>query len=187
MKKVFLIAVAAFTALTFISCGSGSAGSNPKAALTAFMKAMSSKDFTEARKYVTRESQGMMSLLEGAMAMSKGMNLEDGNDPTEKFNEENFEIGDAQIDGNTAKIPITEKKKGETTDLILKKEDGAWKVAFDMTTLSDMAKEKAAREGQDLDPELMKEGLERLTSDSNMKKMQEGLRIMDSLQRAMKK
>jgi hypothetical protein len=46
-----------------------------------------------------------------------------------------------------AKVPVKEKKSGETTDFTLKKEDGAWKVAFDKSTLMGMAQKKMKEHG----------------------------------------
>ena len=42
---------------------------------------------------------------------------------------------------------MKDKKSGETTDFTLKKESGDWKVAFDKSTLMEMAQKKMKEHG----------------------------------------
>jgi len=59
----------------------------------------------------------------------------------------NMQMGDATISGDSATVPVTDKKSGESTDFLLKKENGNWKVAFDMSTLMNMANKKMMEHG----------------------------------------
>jgi hypothetical protein len=109
--------------------------------LSNFFDAISKKDFTTVKKLTTKDSEGMMGMMQ--MAMEKMPDTSE----TMKFNKENLEIGDAAINGDMATVPVKEKKSGETTDFTLKKEDGSWKVAFDKSTLMGMAQKKMKEHG----------------------------------------
>ena len=63
------------------------------------------------------------------------------------YQKENIEVGTAVIDGDKATVPVKDKKSGETTDFTLKKESGDWKVAFDKSTLMEMAQKKMKEHG----------------------------------------
>ena len=72
----------------------------------------------------------------------------DGRQSNEMINyqKENIELGTAVIDGDKATVPVKDKKSGETTDFTLKKESD-WKVAFDKSTLMEMAQKKMKEHG----------------------------------------
>jgi hypothetical protein len=145
MKKIFAIAVTAFV---IILSGCQSAGSgNPKDVLHDFFNALSKKDFDGAKKYATKDSDGMISMMEMGMKNMQQMS----NDHTDKMLEmiNNMKMGDAVIDGDKATITVTDNKSRESTDFLLKKEDGNWKVAFDMSTLMEMANKKMKEHGMD--------------------------------------
>ena len=57
MKKIILYACA--TSFLFIT-GCKSTGGDPKVVLTKFFEALSAKNIDEAKKYVTKDSEGMM-------------------------------------------------------------------------------------------------------------------------------
>jgi hypothetical protein len=78
----------------------------------------------------------------------------------------NMKIGSAVIDGDKATVPVTDSKSNESTDFLLKKEKGDWKVAFDMSTLMDMASKKMKEHGVDMNSPEIKEKM-----DSAMQKM----------------
>ena len=65
------------------------------------------------------------------------------------YKKENIEMGDAVINGDKATVPVKDKKSGETTDFALKKESGDWKVAFDKSTLMEMAQKKMKEHGME--------------------------------------
>lgn len=145
MKKLnfLLVAIAIMTA-TFTGC-SGSAG-DPKSVLVAFFDKMSKKDLDGAAKLATKESKSTIEMMKKAIEM--GEKFKDASkkeeDPAEDFN--NMAIGDAKIDGDNATVSVTNKKKNETFDFPLKKQDGSWKVDFSMATLAKMGMDKAGKE-----------------------------------------
>lgn len=138
MKKILLLVIIA-SLITFAGCKSG--GGNPKAVLTSFFDALAKKDFTTAKKYTTKDSEGMLGMVQ------MGMEHIADSSQTMKYDRENLEIGDAAINGDIATVPVKEKKTGETTDFTLKKESGDWKVAFDKSTLMEMAQKKMKEHG----------------------------------------
>lgn len=96
-------------------------------------------------------------------------------------------MGDATITGDQATVPVKDKKSGETTDFILKKESGDWKVAFDMATLMDMANKKMKEHGNmnGSDSAGMNETID--SANSHLKeKMERAQKLIDSLKDAQK-
>ncbi|MEP7252092.1 MAG: hypothetical protein ABI683_06920 [Ginsengibacter sp.] len=139
MKKILLsVFAAAFLLLTGCKSNEG----DPKLVLTKFFEAVSSKNIEEAKKYVTKDSEGMMSMMQMGM-QSAG----EGSNDMLNYGKENMQLGSATVDGDKATVPVSDKKSGETTNFTLKKEDGAWKVAFDKSTLMEMAQKKMKEHG----------------------------------------
>ena len=100
------------------------------------------KNIDEAKKYVTKDSEGMMGLVQMGM-----QNMGNKSNEMMNYEKENIELGTAAIDGDKATVPVKDKKSGETTDFTLKKESGVWKVAFDKSTLMEMAQKKMKEHG----------------------------------------
>ncbi|MEO7314970.1 MAG: hypothetical protein ABIW47_07285 [Ginsengibacter sp.] len=73
-----------------------------------------------------------------------GINIVGEND-NQIYKNENVVTSDAMIDGDRATINIKEKDSGEETNFILKKEDGAWKVAFDKASFIEMSGQNERR------------------------------------------
>lgn len=178
MKKM-LLAVAVTTSLLLVSCNGG--GGDPKMVLTAFFDALSKKDFAGAKKLATKESESMFSMIEMGMSMNKD------NKDMDKFDKTKMEIGDAKIEGDKATVPVKDKSSGESTNFILKKESGSWKVAFDKASMMQMATEKMKEKGLDSKDvmDTLNNGLEKLkdmNTDSLAGKMKEGLDKLKELQ-----
>ena len=91
MKKIILCA---FTTLFLLltGCKSGDGG-DPKIVLTKFFEAISIKNIDEAKKYVTKDSEGMMSMVQMGM-QSAG----DKSNDMLNYGKENIEFGTATID-----------------------------------------------------------------------------------------
>jgi len=132
MKKL-LLAAFVVTAAFMTSCNSGS--SDPKAVLVSFFEAMGKKDIAGARKLATADSKTMLDMMEKGMSENK----EGKND---EYDKDKMEFGDAKIEGDKATVPVKEKSTGEVTNFTLKKESGAWKVAFDKESIMNMATDK---------------------------------------------
>ncbi|MEO6894098.1 MAG: hypothetical protein ABI136_03625 [Ginsengibacter sp.] len=169
MKKVL---VAAITISFIILSGCKSAGNgDPKEVLQNFLTALSQKDFTKAKTLATQDSDGMISMMEMGM-QSMQNNSEDSH--ADKMMElvKNMSIGSATIDGDKATVPVTDSKSREATDFLLKKEKGNWKVAFDMSTLMNMASKKMKEHGVDMNSPEIREKMD--SAMQNMQKMQGG-------------
>lgn len=186
MKKIFVIIIAAFVVI-LPGCKSGS-GANPKEVLNHFFEALAKRDVNEAKKYATKDSEGMLSMMQMGM---QNMNNDHADKMMEMIN--NMQMGNATITGDKATVPVKDKKSGETTDFLLKKESGDWKVAFDMATLMDMANKKMKE--HDLngmgntngeDSAQMNESMD--SANSHLKeKMDRARKLMDSLKAAQQK
>lgn len=142
MKKL-LMAAAVITAITFSGCNAG--GGDPKSVLVAFFDAMSKKDFVAAKKLATKDSESMFSLMEMGKNMAKSNDKDDMN-----FDKSKTEIGEAKIEGDKATVAVKDKEKNESINFLLKKEDGAWKVAFNKEWISQMAMQKMGEKGMDM-------------------------------------
>jgi len=139
MKNLLLFSFTALL-LLFVACKSNE-NNDPKNVLNHFFEALAKKDVTEAKKYVTKDSEGMMGMVE--------MGMKNAPDSTGQmmYNKENMTMGNPVINGDQATVPVKDKRSGEETDFVLKKENGAWKVAFDKSTLMEMAQKKMKEHG----------------------------------------
>ncbi|MDP4283744.1 MAG: DUF4878 domain-containing protein [Bacteroidota bacterium] len=183
MKKSILL-IFTTSLIIFSGCKSGR-GSDPKTVLNHFFDALSNKNIDEAKKYVTKDSEGMMDMVEMGM---KNIPDSAGN---AMYNKENMEMGNDIISGDRATVPIKDKKSGEETDFVLKKEDGEWKVAFDKSTLMEMAQKKMKEHGINGMGELkngMDENMDSLQNHlKNISKedMQHAQKMMDSAKKVL--
>jgi hypothetical protein len=144
MKKIAAFAIT-ISIIIISGCKSADNG-DPKEVLQNFLTALSQKDFTKAKTFATQDSDGMISMME--MGMQNMQNMAQGGH-ADKMMElvKNMKIGAAVIDGDKATVPVTDTKSNESTEFLLKKEKGNWKVAFDMSTLMDMANKKMKEHG----------------------------------------
>lgn len=133
MKKIILFS-AIIVAFGAIGCNSN--GSDPKGVLMSFFEALGKKDIEGAKKYATKDSEAMLGM------MQMGMSMAPDSTKDKIYNKNNMEFGDAKIEGDKAIVAVKDKKSGETTNYILKKEGGAWKVAFDKATMTQMGTDK---------------------------------------------
>ena len=165
MKKIMVLAIAIF-AIAVSGCQSSDSG-NPKEVLTSFFNALSKKDVATAKKFATKDSEGMLSMMEMGMKMSA--NTQNGHEDEMMEMIQNTEMGEPAINGDKATVNVKNKKSGENFDFVLKKEEGKWKVAFDMTTLMEMGQKSMKDHGMDMGSE-------------NMDSMKENMsKAMDSL------
>lgn len=139
MKKIILSIITAFVVI--LSGCSSSVSSDPKAVLVQFFDAIMHKNMDEAKKYVTKDSEGMLGM------MQMGMSNVPDSAREMMFKKENIQMGEAVINGDKATVPVTDKRSGEETDFALKQEGGSWKVAFDKSTLMEMAQKKMKEHG----------------------------------------
>ena len=109
MKKI-IFSICAGLMLVMVACKSGPSSSDPKATLVSFFKSLSQKDLKGARKYATKESEAMFSMMEMGLQMAEKMKTKETDDELQKFDEANMQIGEAKIDGDKATVPVTNKK-----------------------------------------------------------------------------
>lgn len=143
MKRL-IVTTTAFFLIILAGCKSGTTG-NPKEVLNKFFTALSKKDFDGAKKFATKDSEGMISTMQMAMQNMQNMDNSHSDKMLEMIN--NMKMGDAIINGDSATVTVRDNKSNESTDFLLKKENGAWKVAFDMSTLMEMANKKMKEPG----------------------------------------
>src|SRR5688500_14634840 len=105
MKKVILSVAIALTTLSGCKSGAG----DPKSVLMSFIDALGDRDINTAKKYATKDSEAMLSMMEMAMNMAP----DSSNDNS--VNKENMELSDATITGDKATVPVKDKTSGETT------------------------------------------------------------------------
>ncbi len=140
MKKIILC-VATILAFGIIGCNSNSG--DPKGVLMSFMDALMKKDIEGAKKYATKDSEAMLGMIQMGMSMAP----DSVKDKT--YDKNSMEFGEAKIEGDKASVPVKDKKSGESTVYTLKKESGAWKVAFDKATMTKMGTDKMKEKGMD--------------------------------------
>lgn len=172
MKKLIL-SLFAVALLASTGCKSGGASSSdPKATLINFITALSKKDIAGAKKLATKESESMFSMMEMGLKMAENMKKDEADDEFKKFNPANMEFGEAKIDGDKATVPVTNKEEKETVNFILKKQDGAWKVAFDKASMMEMGGEKMKNDKDDYSTDSL---------DFNSEDVKKGMEQVDSL------
>ena len=165
------------------SC-TGGAGSDPKTTLSAFFEALGKKDLDGARKLATADSKSMIDMIAMGMNMSKDKDSHE----MEKFDKTKMEFGDALIQGDKATVPVKDKSSGEVTNFTLKKESGAWKVAFDKSSMMEMGMDKMKQK----DPGAMDslsnklDELKNMNTDSMKEIMQHGMKSLDSVKAILK-
>ena len=170
MKKILMGAVVITSVFFFASCNSAGSG-DPKSVLISFFDALTKKDISGARKLATAESKSMLDMMEMGMKMG-GDKKDDG-----KYDKEKMEFGDAKIEGDKATVAVKDKSSSETTNFTLKKEGGAWKVAFDKSSMMNMGMDKMKDKGMDVDSTINNgmDKLKNMNMDSLGDKMKEGL------------
>lgn len=168
MKKIILSAVI----LLIFGCNSNNSGSSdPKRVLISFLEALGKKDIEGAKKLATKDSEGMLGMIQMGMSMAPDSARD------KIFNKNNMEFGEVKIEGDKATVPSKNKNSGEAINFFLKKEDGAWKVAFDLGTMMEMGKEKMREKGMDMNKvnkvmdsaSKMLQGMSRMLDSTNLK------------------
>ncbi len=133
MKKAIamvLILALAVTALVFAGCGGSSgSGDSPEQVVEKFLKAAEKGDADTAYELVTQADKDA---------------LTDKQELTEGFTDifgTSYEVGKGTVSGDTAKVPVKfdmgEQAMGMELEfnIVLHKEDGAWKISGDDTAL----------------------------------------------------
>ena len=178
MKKLLFAAAILSSTFFMVSCKSGAATGDPKATLTAFFEALGKKDLATARTLATADSKSMLDLMEMGMKMAK-----DNTKQMDDFDKSRVDFGDAVVSGDNATVAVKDKKSGESMNFTLKKESGAWKVAFDMGTMMQIGMEKAKQmnpQGMDSLSKKM-EDFKNINTDSLKEIMNEGMKSLNGI------
>jgi len=97
-----------------------------------------------------------------------GMSMAPDSVKDKTYDKNNMEFGDAKIEGDKATVPVKDKTSGETLVYTLKKESGAWKVAFDKATMTQMTSDKMKEKGMDMnDMNNMQDSATKMLEDIN--------------------
>ncbi len=132
MRKLFL--ALAIGAVSFmLACGA--AGGDPTDVAKKFFDAMGKKNMEEAAKYATKESKTILDMIGGLGSLGDSAKHND-------FDMKDAEFGTAKINGDEATVLVKSKKDPTGTEFTLKKEAGAWKVAFDKNSLMKITMKK---------------------------------------------
>lgn len=172
---------AAILSSVMLFTGCGGSGGDPKATLTAFFDAMGKKDIEAARKLATADSKSMIDMMEMGLKMAKD------NKETDKFDKSRMEFGDAKIEGDKATVPVKDKTSGESTNFTLKKEDGQWKVAFDKSSIMQMATDKMSEKGGMDSLTNALDELKNVNIDSVKDGINKGIEALDSAKQVLEK
>ncbi len=174
MKKIILM-FAITAGVVFAGCSS-IGGGDPKDVLAEFFDALANKDIEKAKKLSTEDSKSMIDMIQLGMNSSAAKE-------NMKYDKNNMEFGEVNIDGDVATVSVKDIKSQESINYKLKKEKGQWKVAFDKASLMGMGMEKMEEEG--INP---MEALDSLKNTKEMEQAMEELKSvdMDSLGKALK-
>ncbi|MBL0342098.1 MAG: DUF4878 domain-containing protein [Bacteroidetes bacterium] len=105
------------TILTLIGFIAACSGDSPKKTAEKFLNAFNQRNFPEARKYATIETNKLVDLMENLSKMSQTSDSTSG---------KKIEIIDERIEGEVAYVTFKEEGATETEELKLKKVDGKW-------------------------------------------------------------
>lgn len=131
MKNIIVVLI---ITMVMVGCKSNDKIETPNKVFSSFADAFTKKDLGRMRLLCTMDSKTSLDILE---KQSKKMNMAS----MKHFDTSNISIGEPVIEGDDAVLPIKEKESGVTIDFPLKKEDGVWKIAFDVNTLYNLFNE----------------------------------------------
>ena len=183
MKKVTSIFVFGMLLLV-IGCKTNDKNTDPKLVLQNFMDALVKKDFEAARKLSTEKSKTMINMMERALQSG-----EKAERAFNKYDKSKMEFGTAKIDSMKAVVPVKDLVTGETLNYPLYKENGDWKVAFDLESLMSTITEPM-KKSNSTDPggSIKLPYKERnINVDSVTKEMHRGMHDLDSVSKALEK
>lgn len=180
-KNWFLLSMAALVLSVMVAC-SGAGGGDPKSVAKKFFEALTTMNIEEASKYATKDSKSMLDLMKMGMTMAP-QNMDSLKAEMAK---QKIEYSDPVINGDEATLAVTVDGK-EKTNFRLKKEDGAWKVAFDKNSLMKTGMEKMEEKGASPD-DLNKamDAMNQLSGDSLQDALKEAGKAMEEAGEQMK-
>ena len=179
MKRILSLVAIGLT-LFVLACKT--ADEDPQAAAKKFFEAIQSMDMNEAEKYATKESKSMLDL------MKMGMNFSDQSTDSLKreMQKQKMVYSEPVITGDTAVMNVT-VNDAEKTELVLVKQDGKWKVAFDKNTLMKSGLDRMEQQGMSQEEiEEAEKAMKMLNKDSFQNAVEQALKegkpLPDSVQ-----
>lgn len=145
MKRILLFIP--FSFLLIAGCNNAATdhgGGSPAEVLKLFLKALSEKNVQEAKKYATTSSESMIDMMQMSINNTEAPEIEEQFDPAQ------MDFADPVVADDVARVAVTDKRSGETMDFKLQKENGAWRVAFDMGSVMEMARDKMKEKGHEV-------------------------------------
>lgn len=104
--------------------------------------AMENNNFEEAKKYATEDSQDFLGMID-----------KDDNNTGNAYKDKKFDITTVETHGDDANVGV--RFKGNTAlNFHLKKQQGQWKVAFNLNAMLDMVKDLMKTDGIDIQKEI---------------------------------
>lgn len=134
MKKI-ISAVIISGLLILSGCTMINTDAGPTEVMESFADAIVKKDMIKAKQLCTPESQSILNIMTVA-GLSSGIKF------TDKFNKEKVQFGTAVIEGDNARVPVTDRASGQTINFPLRKISGQWRVSIDKSSMMGMAKDK---------------------------------------------
>ncbi len=145
MKKTLIAISVALFLISFTRCASPG-NQSPETVLENFFEALGKNNIEKARKLATADSKATLDMMEMAEKKASGF---------DEYDKNKMEFSTAKIEGEKAIISVKDKKSGDNTNFLLKKENGSWKVVFNSSFVMQMLMEKAKKNGIEI-PELNK-------------------------------
>jgi len=126
------------------SCNNNNDADGPKKALNSFLTAMENNNFEQAKRYATDESQQFLEMID-----------KDDDNGDNIYKDKKFDITTVETHGDDSKVGV--RFKGNTSvNFHLKKQDGRWKVDFNLNAMMDMVKDLMKNEGIDINKDVNK-------------------------------
>ncbi len=124
MNKIssLIILVAVFAACTV--------SLQPEEVVQKFFTALQQKNFIEAEKYSTKESRQVLETMANFTATAQSENAD-----------EPFIVKNVQVNGDYATAEVSPAERNTGVKLYLVREDGQWKVSFDLKSVLRMSKD----------------------------------------------
>lgn len=162
MKKILSIIIVGALILGLTSCNKDK--SQIKTAVTSFFTALNHKDTQSARLYATKESGDFINMLQQTIFANPDPNMNP---------DQNFLLSNVKIDGDVATANIRGETQSKPLTVMLKKENGTWKVSLDSKGVATLLGIDGSKGGWELNPPLSALGSDG-SADSNQQSQNTG-------------
>lgn len=127
--KIFSLVLVFLLLFGVVSCNKTRQADSPKDVFQKFLIAKADKDAETVKKLVSRNFLQMVE----KEAEQQGTTVEELlKVDTQSFANQSLELGDEKISGDTASVEVKNPRTGEWEKIPFVKENGEWKIAFDV-------------------------------------------------------